>query len=99
MNHEYDESIVEKLPLIGKPKGIKTKAQGRNVSLTNDYIDESILNRGRVAKFNLRLTCNTIMKHRRTSEKQKEIARKIFERNYCTSNELNIIISIMRRYK
>lgn len=90
---------IEYLPTIGEAKSIKTIKQGRKVSITNGFIDESPLNVGTRNKFNLRLTCNTIMKHPKTSKKQKELAKAIFEKGYCNKSELNIIMSIMKRYK
>jgi hypothetical protein len=99
MNSEYDESIVQKFEAVGTAKNIKTIAQGRNVSLTNGYIDEEPLNIGMTNRFNLRVTCNTIINHPKTSEKQKQFAKKIFDINKCNMAELNIIKGIMKRYK
>jgi hypothetical protein len=99
MNTEYDESLVQKFEDVGTAKNIKTMKQGRNVSLTNDYINEQPLSKGMTNRFNLRVTCNTIINHPKTSNKQKELAKKIFDRNNCNLVELNIIKNIMKRYK
>lgn len=99
MNSEYDESIVQKFEAIGEAHNIKTRAQGRKISLTKGYINESPLNKGKPAKFNLLLTCNTIINHNKSSQKQKEFAKKIFNQGYCNIIELNIIMSIRKRLK
>ena len=99
MIYEYDEAMVEKTGSIGGAKTIKTVKQGRNVSLTNGYIDEEPLAKGRNIRFNLRLTCSTIMNHPKASEKQKEWAKDIFDRETCSIRELSFIQNFMKRYK
>ena len=96
---EYDEDMVEKIKSIGGAKTIKTVRQGRSVSLTDGYIDEEPLNKGRNRRFNLRLTCSTIMKHPKSSEKQKEWAKDIFDKGTCSIRELSFIQNFMKRYK
>ena len=79
---EYNEESVEVLPTLGKALTIKTGRQGRerNLSVEGlDFVDrgKTPANTFRTLK-TLKLTCNTIMKHKRSAQYQVDIATKLF---------------------
>ena len=95
--------MIEKLPLMGEPLSIKTRKQGRRVKISSmvELKDYKLTINGIVKKFHnnkdMLLTCHTISKHPKASEKEKLFALSIIEKNEYNYIQERIILSIKRK--
>ena len=109
--NNYDESLIEYLPIIGDALSFKTQKQGRRGSLhsltknsrplikcqeTGSYKPQSIGKGDNRSQDKLRLTCINIVKHSKASEKQVFIANTKLAKSFIFPDEAKIIYAIAR---
>lgn len=111
---EEKEPEIEYLQPRGEALSIKTRKQGRRASLSKLKSDTETLiicnetgvlkprkvANGDMSRFKkVKLTAHTILNHKFSSDKEKEVARKVIEKDFISLGDSSIIYAIAKRLR